>query len=64
MILSKMVVGGIHEGTPFYNTDPVNNIEFFPPKDGGIPRPMDFLARTLPANLFPRYAPLSFIFIR
>ncbi|KXN92583.1 hypothetical protein AN958_04793 [Leucoagaricus sp. SymC.cos] len=51
---SLMIVGGIHEGTFFYNVDPVNNIEFFPPKDGGIPRPSDFLARTVPANLFPR----------
>src|SRR4051794_24387870 len=50
-----MVVGGMHELTLFYNTDPVNSIEFFPPKDGGVPRPMDFLVRSLPANLFPRY---------
>lgn len=49
-----MVVGGMHELTFFYNTDPVNSIEFFPPKDNGIPRPMDFLVRSLPANLFPR----------
>ncbi|KAF8964984.1 hypothetical protein BDZ97DRAFT_1904260 [Flammula alnicola] len=50
-----MIVGGIHERTPFYNnTDPVNNFEFFPPKDGGVPRPSEFLARSLPANLFPR----------
>jgi len=49
-----MVVGGIHERTPFYNTDPVNNFEFFPPKDGGVPRPSAFLERSLPANLFPR----------
>ncbi|KAJ3517317.1 hypothetical protein NLJ89_g578 [Agrocybe chaxingu] len=51
---SLMVVGGIHEDTPFYNTDPVNNFEFFPPKDGGVPRPSAFLERSLPANLFPR----------
>ncbi|KAF5360745.1 hypothetical protein D9756_005091 [Leucocoprinus leucothites] len=51
---SLMILGGIHEGTPFYNTDPVNSFEFFPSKDGGVPRPSDFLARTLPANLFPR----------
>jgi hypothetical protein len=51
---SLMVVGGMHEATPFYNTDPVNNIEFVPPKDSGVPRPMPFLNRTLPANLFPR----------
>ncbi|KAF8908640.1 copper radical oxidase [Gymnopilus junonius] len=51
---SLMVVGGIHERTPFYNTDPVNNFEFFPPKDGGVPRPSAFLQRSLPANLFPR----------
>ncbi|KAF8965988.1 hypothetical protein BDZ97DRAFT_2057679 [Flammula alnicola] len=51
---SLMIVGGIHERTPFYNTDPVNNFEFFPPKDGGVPRPSEFLARSLPANLFPR----------
>ncbi|KAJ6595819.1 glyoxal oxidase N-terminus-domain-containing protein [Mycena vulgaris] len=51
---SLMIVGGTHEGTPFYNTDPVNNIEFFPKKDGGIPRPSAFLERSLPVNLFPR----------
>ncbi|TFK65670.1 glyoxal oxidase precursor [Pluteus cervinus] len=51
---SLMVVGGIHEDTPFYNTDPVNSFEFFPSKDGGVPRPSDFLARTVPVNLFPR----------
>ncbi|KAF9474411.1 copper radical oxidase [Pholiota conissans] len=51
---SLMIVGGIHERTPFYNTDPVNNFEFFPPKDGGVPRPSEFLQRSLPANLFPR----------
>ncbi|KAJ7753337.1 glyoxal oxidase N-terminus-domain-containing protein [Mycena maculata] len=51
---SLMIVGGIHEDTPFYNTDPVNNIEFFPKKDGGVPRPLDFLNRTVPVNLFPR----------
>jgi hypothetical protein len=49
-----MVVGGIHESTPFYNTDPVNSFEFFPKKDGGVPRDSDFLARTVPVNLFPR----------
>jgi hypothetical protein len=51
---SLMIVGGIHEDTPFYNTDPVNSFEFFPKKDGGTPRPSDFLNRTLPVNLFPR----------
>lgn len=50
-----MVVGGVHERVPFYNTDPVNNIEFFPPKDNRVPRPSAFLARTVPVNLFPRY---------
>ena len=50
-----MVVGGIHEATPFYNTDPVNSFEFFPPKDHGVPRLSAFLERSLPANLFPRY---------
>ncbi|KAF8808327.1 glyoxal oxidase precursor [Phlegmacium glaucopus] len=51
---SLLVVGGIHEATPFYNTDPVNNFEFFPPKDGSVPRPSAFLERSLPVNLFPR----------
>ncbi|KAF8192156.1 glyoxal oxidase N-terminus-domain-containing protein [Pholiota molesta] len=51
---SVMIVGGIHEDTPFYNTDPVNSFEFFPPKDNGVPRPSAFLERTLPVNLFPR----------
>ncbi|KDR72992.1 hypothetical protein GALMADRAFT_158624 [Galerina marginata CBS 339.88] len=51
---SLMIVGGIHEATLFYNTDPVNNIEFFPSKDKAVPRPLEFLQRSLPANLFPR----------
>ncbi|KAJ7634843.1 glyoxal oxidase N-terminus-domain-containing protein [Roridomyces roridus] len=51
---SLMIVGGIHESTPFYNTDPVNSFEFFPKKDGGVPRPSAFLERSLPVNLFPR----------
>ncbi|KAJ6605259.1 glyoxal oxidase N-terminus-domain-containing protein [Mycena vulgaris] len=51
---SLMIVGGIHEGTPFYNTDPVNSFEFFPKKDGGVPRQSAFLERSLPVNLFPR----------
>ncbi|KAF9554606.1 copper radical oxidase [Agrocybe pediades] len=51
---SLMVVGGTHEDTPFYNTDPVNNIEFFPSKDNGATRPLAFLERSLPVNLFPR----------
>ncbi|KAJ3572769.1 hypothetical protein NP233_g2878 [Leucocoprinus birnbaumii] len=51
---SLMILGGMHKDTPFYNTDPANNFEFFPPKDGGVPRPSDLLARTVPANMFPR----------
>jgi hypothetical protein len=51
---SLMIVGGIHERTPFYNTDPVNSFEFFPSKDGGVPRNSSFLARSVPTNLFPR----------
>ncbi|KAF9444369.1 copper radical oxidase [Macrolepiota fuliginosa MF-IS2] len=51
---SLMIVGGTHILTPFYNMDPVNNIEFFPKKDGGVPRPLDLLERSLPVNLFPR----------
>ncbi|KAG6907992.1 hypothetical protein DXG01_006648 [Tephrocybe rancida] len=51
---SLMIIGGIHVGTPFYNDDPVNNFEFFPPKDNGVPRPSAFLERSLPSNLFPR----------
>ncbi|KAF7768273.1 CAZyme family AA5 [Agaricus bisporus var. burnettii] len=51
---SVMIIGGVHQVTPFFNDDPVNNVEFFPPKDGGIPRPLDLLERSLPANLFPR----------
>ncbi|KAF7328074.1 hypothetical protein MKEN_00388700 [Mycena kentingensis (nom. inval.)] len=51
---SLMIVGGMHESTPFYNTDPVNSFEFSPPKDGGVPRFSPFLERTGPVNLFPR----------
>ncbi|KAG5725297.1 hypothetical protein E4T56_gene12665 [Termitomyces sp. T112] len=51
---SLMVIGGMHETSLFYNTDPVNSYEFFPPKDDGKPRPAPFLERTLRVNLFPR----------
>ncbi|KAK7451030.1 hypothetical protein VKT23_012705 [Stygiomarasmius scandens] len=53
---SLMIVGGINNGTPFFNDfeDAAKTFEFFPPKDGGVPRPSDFLVRSLPANLFPR----------
>ncbi|EJD50467.1 glyoxal oxidase precursor [Auricularia subglabra TFB-10046 SS5] len=51
---SLMIVGGTHVNANFYNVDPANSFEFFPPKDGGVPRPSAFLERSLPANLFPR----------
>ncbi|KZV92674.1 glyoxal oxidase precursor [Exidia glandulosa HHB12029] len=51
---SLMIAGGTSVPTWFYNTDPVNTFEFFPPKDKGVPRFSPFLQRTLPANLFPR----------
>ncbi|KJA24409.1 copper radical oxidase [Hypholoma sublateritium FD-334 SS-4] len=51
---SIIIVGGMHEDTPFYNTDPVNSFEFFPSKDNNTPRPSAFLERSLPVNLFPR----------
>ncbi|KAI0363190.1 hypothetical protein BV20DRAFT_172359 [Pilatotrama ljubarskyi] len=50
---SLLIVGGMHEDTPFYNTDPALSFEFFPPKESA-PRPSEFLKRSLPANLFPR----------
>ncbi|KAI0650925.1 glyoxal oxidase N-terminus-domain-containing protein [Trametes meyenii] len=50
---SLLIVGGMHEDTPFVNTDPALSFEFFPPKDSA-PRPSEFLKRSLPANLFPR----------
>ncbi|KAH9854846.1 glyoxal oxidase N-terminus-domain-containing protein [Lenzites betulinus] len=50
---SLLIVGGMHEDTPFYNTDPALSFEFFPPKES-TPRPSAFLERSLPANLFPR----------
>lgn len=51
---SLMIVGGSHVNVGFYNIDPENTFEFFPPKDNGVPRPSAFLERSLPANLFPR----------
>ena len=53
---SLLIVGGIQEPTPFFNTPPlaVNTFEFFPAKDGGVTRPSPFLERSMPANLFPR----------
>ncbi|EIM88141.1 glyoxal oxidase precursor [Stereum hirsutum FP-91666 SS1] len=51
---SLMIVGGTHTNAAFYNVDPANSFEFFPPKDNGVPRPSAFLERSLPSNLFPR----------
>ncbi|KAI0686469.1 glyoxal oxidase N-terminus-domain-containing protein [Cytidiella melzeri] len=51
---SLMIIGGTHVSANFYNIDPENSFEFFPPKDGGAVRPSAFLERSLPANLFPR----------
>ncbi|KIJ53696.1 copper radical oxidase [Sphaerobolus stellatus SS14] len=51
---SLMIIGGTHVPTPFYNTDPANTFEFFPPKDNGVPRPSPFLVKSGLANLFPR----------
>lgn len=59
--IAQIIVGGMHEETPFYNTDPVNSFEFFPSKDNNTPRPSAFLERSLPTNLFPRY---DFLFAR
>ncbi|KAL0953554.1 hypothetical protein HGRIS_004775 [Hohenbuehelia grisea] len=50
---SLLIVGGTHVPTFFYNDDPANSFEFFPPKES-TPRPSEFLKRSLPANLFPR----------
>jgi hypothetical protein len=49
-ILAKVVCAKLLKRNP----DPVNSFEFFPKKDGGIPRPSAFLERSLPVNLFPR----------
>ncbi|KAJ7582405.1 glyoxal oxidase N-terminus-domain-containing protein, partial [Mycena floridula] len=37
---SLIIVGGIHTSTPFYNNDSASSFEFFPAKDGGVPRPI------------------------
>lgn len=50
---SLLIVGGTHVNANFYNVDPENSFEFFPPKESTV-RPSAFLARSLPANLFPR----------
>ncbi|KAJ3568946.1 hypothetical protein NP233_g5380 [Leucocoprinus birnbaumii] len=51
---SLIIVGGSHTQVPFSNNNPVNSLEFFPRKDGGVPRPLEVLERSLPVNLFPR----------
>ncbi|KAF5352140.1 hypothetical protein D9758_009246 [Tetrapyrgos nigripes] len=53
---SLMIIGGIRINTAFFNDKNLStsSFEFFPKKDGGIPRPSEFLDRSLPANLFPR----------
>ena len=51
-----MIVGGASHDLTFANSleDAILTVEFFPPKFGGVPRPSEFLKRSLPANLFPR----------
>ncbi|KAI0808903.1 glyoxal oxidase precursor [Irpex lacteus] len=51
---SPHLMSGTHVSANFYNIDPENSFEFFPPKDNGAVRPSAFLERSLPANLFPR----------
>lgn len=51
---SQIILGGASAGMPFFKTRPVNNFEFFPAKDRGIPRPSPLLTRTAPVNMFPR----------
>ncbi|KAM5542478.1 hypothetical protein V8D89_003937 [Ganoderma adspersum] len=50
---SLLIVGGTRVNANFYNIDPENSFEFFPPKEPTV-RPSAFLERSLPANLFPR----------
>ena len=50
---SLLIVGGTHVNAAFYNVDPENSYEFFPPKEDTV-RPSAFLERSLPSNLFPR----------
>nr|VWO96342.1 Nitrogen assimilation transcription factor nit-4 [Ganoderma boninense] len=50
---SLLIVGGTHVNNNFYNVNPENSFEFFPPKESTV-RPSAFLERSLPANLFPR----------
>lgn len=59
-VIWLMAAVGTHVSANFYNIDPENSFEFFPPKDGGAVRPSAFLERSLPANLFPRYAATFF----
>lgn len=56
---SLIIVGGSHTQVIFANDDPVNNLEFFPKKDGGQPRPLQVLERAFPVNMFPRIFALS-----
>ncbi|PFH46926.1 copper radical oxidase [Amanita thiersii Skay4041] len=51
---SLMIIGGMEIPSNFSNYLPQNSIEFFPPKDGGVPRYLPLLERTVPINLFPR----------
>ncbi|KAI0757976.1 glyoxal oxidase precursor [Fomes fomentarius] len=50
---SLLIAGGSHVTAHFFNTDPESSFEFFPRKEETV-RPSPFLARALPANLFPR----------
>jgi hypothetical protein len=53
---SIMIAGGAENNT-FYNVNATNSFEFFPKKDGGVPRESAFLKRSEPVNMFPRYYP-------
>ncbi|KAF7325763.1 hypothetical protein MKEN_00426800 [Mycena kentingensis (nom. inval.)] len=44
----------IFDGSLMVVGDPVNSYEFWPSKDGGVPRESEFLTRSNPVNLFPR----------
>lgn len=51
---SLMIIGGANQAADFFNDQmPENSFEFFPRKEDAV-RPSVFLARSEPANLFPR----------
>ncbi|KAF8500729.1 hypothetical protein JB92DRAFT_3124277 [Gautieria morchelliformis] len=53
----SLIIGGMHESTPSYNTHPINSMKFFPPKDAGGPTCFPVPPAKSTSQFFPSDSP-------